>query len=56
MLFGFNLGFNKLVTNTVSTPSVAEVPGFDVMKMFFASRFQLGGEVARSSASSSFGG
>jgi simple sugar transport system permease protein len=44
ILFGFNLGFNKLVTNTVSTPSIAEVPGFDVMKTFFAYRFQIGGE------------
>lgn len=44
MLFGINLGFTKLVTNAVSTPSVAGVPGFDVIKAFFAYRLQFGGE------------
>jgi simple sugar transport system permease protein len=44
MLFGINLGFTKLVTNAVSTPNVAGVPGFDVIKAFFAYRLQFGGE------------
>jgi simple sugar transport system permease protein len=44
MLFGINLGFTKLVTNAVSTPSVAGVPGFEVIKAFFAYRLQFGGE------------
>ena len=44
MLFGINLGFTKLVTNAVSTPSVAGVPGFDLIKAFFAYRLQFGGE------------
>jgi simple sugar transport system permease protein len=44
MLFGINLGFTKLVTNAVSTPSVAGVPGFPVIKAFFAYRLQFGGE------------
>ena len=43
MLFGINLGFTKLVTSAVSTPSVAAVPGFDVIKAFFAYRLQFGG-------------
>ena len=44
MLFGINLGFTKLVTNAVSTPSVAGVLGFPVIKAFFAYRLQFGGE------------
>jgi simple sugar transport system permease protein len=44
MLFGINLGFTKLVTNAVSTPSVAGEPGFEVIKAFFAYRLQFGGE------------
>ena len=44
MLFGINLGFTKFVTNAVSTPSVAGVPGFEVIKAFFAFRLQFGGE------------
>jgi Ribose/xylose/arabinose/galactoside ABC-type transport systems, permease components len=44
MLFGINLGFTKLATNAVSTPSVANVPGFEVIKAFFAYRLQFGGE------------
>ena len=44
MLFGINLGFTKLVTNAVSTPNVAGVPGFEVIKAFFAFRLQFGGE------------
>jgi len=43
MLFGINLGFTKLVTNAVSTPNVSGVPGFDVIKAFFAYRLQFGG-------------
>ena len=42
MLFGINLGLTKLVTNAVSTPNVAGVPGFDVIKAFFAYRLQFG--------------
>ncbi len=42
MLFGINLGLTKMVTNAVSTPNVAGVPGFDVIKTFFAFRLQFG--------------
>jgi simple sugar transport system permease protein len=42
MLFGINLGVTKLVTRAVSTPSVAAVPGFDLIKNFFAYRLQFG--------------
>jgi len=44
MLFGINLGFTKFVTSAVSTPSVARVPGFDVIQSIFAFRLQFGGE------------
>lgn len=44
MLFGLNLGITKLVTNAVSTPSVARVAGFDVIRTVFAFRLQFGGE------------
>lgn len=44
MLFGLNLGITKLVTNAVSTPSVARVPGFEVIRTIFAYRLQFGGE------------
>lgn len=44
MLFGLNLGFTKLITNTVSTPRIDGVPGFEVIKTLFAYRFQFGGE------------
>ena len=44
MLFGINLGFTKFVTSAVSTPSVAGVAGFDVIKAIFAFRLQFGGE------------
>ncbi len=44
MLFGINLGVTKLVTSAVSTPNVAGVAGFDVIKAFFAFRLQFGGE------------
>jgi simple sugar transport system permease protein len=44
MLFGINLGFTKFVTSAVSTPSVARVPGFDVIQAIFAFRLQFGGE------------
>ncbi|MBI2762325.1 MAG: ABC transporter permease [Chloroflexi bacterium] len=44
MLFGLNLGLTKLVTNAVSTPSVAGVAGFDVIRAIFAYRLQFGGE------------
>ncbi len=43
MLFGLNLGITKLVTNAVSTPSVAQVAGFDVIRTIFAFRLQFGG-------------
>jgi simple sugar transport system permease protein len=44
MLFGLNLGFTRLVTSAVSTPSVAGAGGFEVIKVFFAYRLQFGGE------------
>ncbi len=44
MLFGLNLGLTKLVTNAVSTPSVAIVAGFEVIRAIFAYRLHLGGE------------
>ena len=44
MLFGLNLGLTKLVTNAVSTPSVAGVAGFEVIRAIFAYRLQFGGE------------
>jgi simple sugar transport system permease protein len=44
MLFGINLGLTKLVTKAVSTPNVSVVPGFDLIKAFFAFRLQFGGE------------
>lgn len=44
MLFGINLGFTKLVTSAVSTPSVANVPSFELIRAFFAYRLQVGGE------------
>ena len=44
MLFGLNLGLTKFVTNAVSTPSVAGVAGFEVIRAIFAYRLQLGGE------------
>jgi simple sugar transport system permease protein len=43
MLFGINLGFTKLVTSAVSTPSMAGVAGFDVIQTLFAFRLQFGG-------------
>ncbi|TAL05483.1 MAG: ABC transporter permease [Chloroflexota bacterium] len=44
MLFGMNLGITKFVTNAVSTPSVARVDGFEVIRAIFAYRLQFGGE------------
>ncbi len=44
MLFGINLGFTKLVTSAVSTPNVAKVPGFELIRTFFAFKLQFGGE------------
>jgi simple sugar transport system permease protein len=43
MLFGINLGFTKFVTSAVSTPSMANVPGFDVIQTIFAFKLQFGG-------------
>jgi len=43
MLFGINLGFTKFVTSAVSTPSMANVAGFDVIQTFFAFKIQFGG-------------
>ena len=44
MLFGINLGLTKLATKAVSTPNVSVVPGFDLLKSFFAYKLQFGGE------------
>ena len=43
MLFGINLGLTKFVTSAVSTPSMASVPGFDVIQTIFAFKLQFGG-------------
>jgi simple sugar transport system permease protein len=45
MLFGINLGVTKFVTNAVSTPNVSHEPSFDLIKTFFATRVQIGGEI-----------
>jgi simple sugar transport system permease protein len=43
MLFGLNLGFNKLVTNTVATSDVSGEAGYSIIRGFFAYRLHLGG-------------
>jgi simple sugar transport system permease protein len=43
MLFGLNLGITHLVTNSVSTPSLENTPGFSVIKAIFASKLEFGG-------------
>ena len=43
MLFGINLGGTKFVTNAVSTPDVSGQAGYDLIRVFFASKLQWGG-------------
>jgi simple sugar transport system permease protein len=43
MLFGINLGFTKLVTNSVATPDISGQPGYRVVRSFFAAKLQWGG-------------
>ncbi|GGU46450.1 ABC transporter permease [Streptomyces daghestanicus] len=43
MLIGMNLGFTKLIDDTVSTKSIADMEGFTSAKAVFASTVTLGG-------------
>lgn len=43
MLFGLNLGFTKLVTNSVATPDVSGQPGYSIIRGFFAYKLKFGG-------------
>ena len=43
MLFGFNLGVTRLVTNAVSTPNISAAPGMEIVRAIFAYRLQFGG-------------
>jgi simple sugar transport system permease protein len=43
MLFGLNLGFTKLITDSVSTPTVENVPGMSVISEVFAFKVTVGG-------------
>ncbi|MDH6223874.1 MULTISPECIES: ABC transporter permease [Streptomyces] len=43
MLIGMNLGFTKLISETVSTKTVADMEGFPEAKAVFASTLTLGG-------------
>jgi simple sugar transport system permease protein len=43
MLFGLNLGFNKVVTNTVATSDVSGEAGYSIIRGFFAYRLHFGG-------------
>jgi simple sugar transport system permease protein len=42
MLFGLNLGFNKVVTNTVATSDVSGEAGYSIIRGFFAYRLHFG--------------
>jgi simple sugar transport system permease protein len=44
MLFGINLGFTKLITNSVATPDVSGQRGYKVIRSFFAAKLQWGGK------------
>ena len=43
MLTGMNLGFTKLISDTVSTKSISDMEGFSSAKSVFASTFTIGG-------------
>ncbi|WP_448316334.1 ABC transporter permease [Streptomyces sp. CO7] len=43
MLIGMNLGFTKLISDTVSTRSIADMDGFSQAKAVFASTLTVGG-------------
>lgn len=43
MLIGMNLGFTKLISDTVSTRSIADMDGFTQAKAVFASTLSIGG-------------
>lgn len=47
MLQGINLAVTKLVTNQVSTPSIADMQGFPSAQAVFASSFNVGGVSVR---------
>jgi len=47
MLQGINLGVTRLITGTVSTPSVSDIDGFDSARAVFASQFTIGGVTLR---------
>ncbi|MBM2622607.1 ABC transporter permease [Actinoplanes sp. LDG1-06] len=42
VLQGANLGVTKLVTNTVSTPDISNIDGFDSLGKIFSSSFKIG--------------
>lgn len=41
MLFGLNLGTNRLFTHTVATPNLSGTPGHDLLKKIFATEFRI---------------
>jgi simple sugar transport system permease protein len=43
MLQGINLGVTRIITGTVSTPSVSDIDGFNSARAVFASEFTVGG-------------
>ena len=43
MLFGLNLGFTKLITDSVATPDVSGQPGYTLVRGFFAYKLRWGG-------------
>ncbi|MEY2401180.1 MAG: simple sugar transport system permease protein [Ilumatobacteraceae bacterium] len=43
MLFGLNLGFTKLVTNSVATPDISGQAGYSIIRGFFAYKLKFGG-------------
>lgn len=43
MLFGLNLGFTHLVTNSVATPDISGRPGYRLLRSFFAYKLRWGG-------------
>jgi simple sugar transport system permease protein len=47
MLQGVNIGVTRIVTGTVSTPSVSDIDGFNSARAVFASEFSLGGITLR---------
>ncbi len=47
MLQGINLGVTKLVTGTVTTPSIADMDGFAQLEAVFDTKFDVGGVTVR---------